>query len=57
MQKLKRFLRIDGRTILDISDIVLLEKTSSTDAFVTMRKAVYKAADKAVQKIDVVHPL
>jgi hypothetical protein len=42
---------------LDVSDIILLDKTSSSDTFVTMKKTVYKAADKAVQAVKLSNPL
>jgi hypothetical protein len=57
LKKLKKFRRIDGRTILDVSDITLLEQTSSSDTFATMKKTVYAAADKAIQSLDVAHPV
>lgn len=56
-QKLTNFRRIDGRTILQVSDITLLEQTSSSDMFATMRKTVYAEADKAVQSLNVAHPI
>jgi hypothetical protein len=56
-QKLTNFRRVDGRTILDVSDIILMEQTSSSDMFAEMRKTVYAAADKAIQSLDVAHPV
>lgn len=55
---LEKFLRVDWKkSILDMSKITLLEKTSSSDAYATMKKTVYKEADKAVQSLTVEHPL
>jgi cysteine-rich repeat protein len=57
VQRLRKFLRIDGRSVLNVSSISLLEQTTRSDMFATMKKSVYAAANKAVQAVDVAHPL
>jgi hypothetical protein len=56
-EKLKKFSRIDGIKILDMSKVKMIEQTSIANTFATMKKAVYAAANKAVQSLNVSHQI
>lgn len=56
-QTLQRFLRFDGRGILDFGSVDFLTKPSTITAFDSIKQMVDESRVRAIQSLDVVHPI